>query len=130
MKEIFTLTFSPLAILERFVLLFLFTAVMIWFYTCIRTRFFKRAENPLKIAIKRALLEGTLLSIILLAIYFAFFVKIIGWRRFVWDQWHWSFSRNTYWMILPEFSMLILDSIFFWVQTNKVSNLIKNNKKS
>ncbi len=127
MRKIFTLTSSPLEIFERFLILALAAAVIIWFFSVIRCYFTNKEKTLLKVTILRALIESSLMVIFLLSIYFVFFVKAIGWQRFVWNEWHWSISRNIYLMLLPEILTLIFVSIFFFVQTKKLSNILKLN---
>jgi len=98
-QNIFTLTCSPLAIFERFLILALGAALALWLYCVIRCHFSNGEKTPQKITVRRALIESALVGIVAFAIYFAFFVKSIGWQRFVWDEWHWAFSRNTYLML-------------------------------
>jgi hypothetical protein len=126
MKELFTLTSSLLTIFERFLILAFCTATVLYLYCVIRCHTAKKEKTPLKIIIRRALIESSLICIVFLSIYFAVFVKYTGWQRFVWDEWYWSFSRNTYLMLLPEILILVFVSIFFFIQTNKLSNLLKN----
>lgn len=125
-QGIFSLTPSILSIFERFLILALSVAIVLWAYSAIRCRFAIIRKKPFQITVRIALIEGALLSIFMLAIYFAIFVKYTGWQRFVWDEWYWSFSRNTYLMLLPEILTLGLLSIFFFVQTNKLSYLLKS----
>lgn len=125
-QEIFTLTSSPLAIFERFLILALVAVAALWFYCVIRCHFANKEKTPLKITISRSLIEASLVCIVFLAIYFAVFVKTTGWQRFVWDEWYWVFSRNTYLMLLPEILTLVFISIFFFIQTNKLSNTLKS----
>jgi hypothetical protein len=125
-QKIFTLTSSPLAIFERFLILALSIAVVFWLYCIIRCQFANKEKTLFKMTVKRALIESSLICIVTLAIYFAFFVKANGWQRFVWDEWYWSFNRNTYLMLLPEILILVIISIFFFIQTNKLSNILKS----
>jgi hypothetical protein len=125
MKEIFTLTSSLLAVFERFLILALCITFVLWLYAVIRTRMENKGKTSLEITIKRSLMEGVLVCIVFLAIYFAVFVKITGWQRFVWNEWYWDFNRNIYLMLLPEILILILISIFFFIQNNKLSKTLK-----
>jgi hypothetical protein len=125
-QNLLTLTSSPLAITERLIILALCAAALLWLYCVIRCQFSNREKSPQKITIRRALIESALIVIVVEAVYFAFFVRATGWQRFVWDEWYWSFSRNTYFMLLPEILTLIFVSIFFFIQTNKLSNLLKS----
>lgn len=125
---IFTLTSVLMEIFERFLILFLCAAAMLWIYSVIRCYYSKKGKTPLKIIVSRAFIEGAIVCIIALAIYFAFFIKTTGWQRFVWDEWYWSFSRNTYLMLLPEILIFIILSVFFLVKTNQLSKLF--NRKS
>jgi hypothetical protein len=126
MSEIFTLTYSPLATFERFLILALVTVAILWLYCVARCYFADKGKTPLKVIISRSLIEASLICIVFLAVYFVFFVKATGWQRFVWDEWYWSFSRNTYLMLLPEILILVFVSIFFFIQTNKLSNILKS----
>ncbi len=125
MRKIFTLTSSPLEIFERFVILALAAAFIIWIFSVIRCHFTNKEKAILKVSIHRSLIESSLIVIILLSVYFVFFVKATGWQRFVWNEWYWSISRNIYLMLLPEILTLFFLSIFFFVQTKKLSNIIK-----
>lgn len=122
---IFTLTYSPLAVFERFLILVIFAAALMWIYGVIRLNY-SRNKAPLKVAICNSSIESALLVILFLAVYFGFFIRATGWQRFVWDEWHWSLSQNTYLMLLPEILTLIFISVYFFIQTNKLSNLLKS----
>ncbi|MDR0605375.1 MAG: hypothetical protein LBG80_13830 [Bacteroidales bacterium] len=130
MKEIFTLTSSLLAMFERFLIIALCMAVILWLYAVIRTNKGNKGKMPLKIKINRSLIEGAMVCIAFLAIYFFIFVKVTGWKRFVWNEWYWDFSRNTYLMLLPEILILVLISIFFFIQNNQLSKQIQKSIKS
>ncbi len=125
-QSIFTLTHLPGLIFTRFIILTLCSAILIWGYSVIRCKLTKRENTFLRATIGQSLIEGALLCIIILALYLIFFIKASGWQRFVWDEWYWSFSRNTYLMLLPEIITFTTISIFFFIQTNKLSNLLKN----
>lgn len=125
-QGIFSLNPSILAISERFIILVFGVAIVLWAYSTIRCSMSRNIKRPFQITLRIALIESTLLSILIVAIYFAFFIKYSGWQRFVWDEWHWSFSRNTYLMLLPEILTIGLLSINFFVQTKKMSNIIKS----
>lgn len=125
-QEIFTLTSSPWAIFDRFLMFAVIAVGVLWLYCVIRCHFANKEKTPFKIIISRSIIEASLVCIVFLAVYFAVFVKTTGWQRFVWDVWYWDFSRNTYLMLLPEILTLVFISIFFFIQTNKLSNIIKS----
>lgn len=125
-QSVFTLTSSPLAIAERLLILALCASSFLWLYCVIRCQFRNREKSQLIITIRSALIESALICIVALAIYFVFFVRETGWQRFVWDEWYWSFNRNTYLMLLPEILILFLVTIFFFIQTNKLSKILKS----
>lgn len=125
MLTIFTLTPEPLSIVWRVLLLPLCVLGILWLYVALRCHFSDKEKWPLNIAIHRAWIEATLIGLLVLAVYFLFFVRACGWQRFVWDTWYWSFSRNTYLMLLPEILTLIGLATFFFIQTKLLLNSLK-----
>lgn len=126
MMEIFTLTPDPIAMTWRWLILLLCAVGIFWLYCVLRCHFSNKDIWPLGITIRRAWIEATLIYLLCLSVYFVFFERAFGWQGFVWDEWSWSLSRNTYLMLLPEILMLILLSIFFCIQTKTLLNIKKS----
>ena len=124
MKELFTLNALPQLILGRMLILVLIAVVSIWIYSIVRMQFSKLVKNNLRLSMKYAIIEGTLLCVLLLGIYMVLFFYFNGWQRFVWNTWVWSWV-NTYFMILPEIVVFIGLNIFYYVRLSNLSQIIK-----
>lgn len=124
MKELFTLNATPTLIFGRMLFLLLIAVVAIWLYSMVRIQFSKLEKSNLRLSIKYAVMEGTLLSILLLGIYMVFFFYFNGWQRFVWDSWVWSWV-NTYFMLLPEIVVFMGLNIFYYFRLSNLSQIIK-----
>ena len=125
MLTIFTLTPEPMSIVWRALILPLCVLWLLWFYVALRCHFSDKEKWPLHITMRRAWIEASLIGLLALAVYFLFFVRACGWQRFVWDAWYWSFSRNTYLMLLPEILTLIGLAASFFIQTKLLLNSLK-----
>jgi hypothetical protein len=124
MKELFTLNALPQLVFGRMLILLLIAVLVIWLYSIVRIQFSKLVKSNLRLSIKYAILEGTLLCILLLGIYMVLFFYFNGWQRFVWDNWIWSWV-NTYFMLLPEIVVFIGLNIFYYVRLSNLSQIIK-----
>ena len=124
MKELFTLNALPQLVFGRMLILLLIAVLVIWLYSIVRIHFSKLVKSNLRLSIKYAILEGTLLCILLLGIYMVLFFYFNGWQRFVWDNWIWSWV-NTYFMLLPEIVVFIGLNIFYYVRLSNLSQIIK-----
>jgi hypothetical protein len=124
MKELFTLNATPPLIFGRMLILLLLSVAVIWLYSILRVHFSKLVKSNLRLSLKYAVMEGTLLSILLLGIYMVPFFYFNGWQRFVWDTWVWSWV-NTYFMLLPEIVVFIGLNIFYYFRLSNLSQIIK-----
>ncbi len=124
MKELFTLNATPMLIFGRMLFLLLIAIVAIWLYSIFRVYFSKLVKSNLRLSMKYAILEGTLLCVLLLGIYMVLFFYFNGWQRFVWDSWVWSWV-NTYFMLLPEIIVFFGLNIFYYVRISNLSQIIK-----
>lgn len=124
MKELFTLNATPPLIFGRMLILLLLSVAVIWLYSILRVHFSKLVKSNLRLSLKYAVMEGTLLSILLLGIYMVPFFYFNGWQRFVWDTWVWSWI-NTYFMLLPEIVVFIGLNIFYNFRLSILSQIIK-----
>jgi hypothetical protein len=124
MKELFTLNALPQLVFGRMLILLLIAVLAIWLYSIVRIQFSKLVKSNLRLSMKYAILEGTLLCVLLLGIYMVLFFYFNGWQRFVWDNWVWSWV-NTYFMLLPEIVVFIGLNIFYYVHLSNLSQIIK-----
>jgi hypothetical protein len=124
MKELFTLNALPQLVFGRMLILLLIAVLAIWLYSIVRIQFSKLVKSNLRLSMKYAILEGTLLCVLLLGIYMVLFFYFNGWQRFVWDSWVWSWV-NTYFMLLPEIVVFFGLNIFYYVRLSNLSQIIK-----
>ncbi len=124
MKDLFTLNATPTLIFGRMLFLLFIAVVAIWLYSIFRIKFSKLEKSNLRLSMKYAVMEGTLLSIVLLGIYMVPFFYFNGWQRFVWDSWVWSWV-NTYFMLLPEIVVFMGLNIFYYFRLSNLSQIIK-----
>jgi len=124
MKELFTLNALPQLVFGRMLILLLIAVLAIWLYSIVRMQFSKLVKSNLRLSMKYAILEGTLLCVLLLGIYMVLFFYFNGWQRFVWDSWVWSWV-NTYFMLLPEIIVFMGLNIFYSIRLSNLSQIIK-----
>jgi len=124
LTKLFTLSPEWQDMLVRFVILLCVSIFITWLYSVIRLYFTKGSNDPLKVRMYCSLIEGALAGILVLGCMMFALVYVTGWRRFVWDEWSWSFS-NTYIMLLPEILTFVFLSVFFIVQRNYLLNVLK-----
>ncbi len=126
LTDIFTLSPHWQYMLMRFVVLFVVPMAFVWLYATLKLQLSKDSSDPIKVRTRQALIEGSLLGIFILSMLTLTLVYVTGWRRFVWDSWTWSLSTNTYLMMLPEIVMFVVLSVFFFIQRNKLLNVLKS----
>ena len=124
MAGIFTINPFASLIATRFCIILLVVALIIWLVAVIMSRVLQKSDKdnfPISVSIRKGIIWGIFVGLIIFAVYFGIFVTINEWQYYVWDEWRATLASNIYYMLLPEIVLFITLNIFLFVEIHKLS---------